>query len=286
MKTLRYVRTEMMRMIFTERMLTFTLLMLIICRIYNEPVRRFAIEMKHSCAPWVFPYLVSQYMFLLLFFLAVIYVNADIPFLQYQNMYCLIRAGRKKWAMVKIVVLFFRSFFLTGITCLCAGITLFPQIEWTTGWGTLMKNAAMGRMPEDIYLKYFFFYESMIKKQPVELMCEAILITGLVVFLLSLLLFTVSLFANRIAAVSAAVLEVLLMFFTLNTHPKIRYRIALFVPAIWPEVARMDTPDVGYYWLPSFGYMLAVLAAGIILFCMLCIYKIDRAEFDWRNEER
>lgn len=271
---------------FTGRMLTFALFMLVLCQSYNEPVRRFAAQVKHPCAPWVFPFLISQYTFLLCFFLGVIYVNADIPFMQYQNMYSLIRAGRKKWAMVKIAGLLVRSFFLTGIAFLCAGLTLFPWIEWVPEWGALMKNAAMGRIPQDIHFHYYFYYESMINKQPLQLVLETVAITSLVVFLLSLFLFTASLFINRVFAVSGAVAQVLLIFFVINTHPMIRSQIAKFVPAIWPEVARIDTPDMGYYWLPPLSYMVTVTLTGIVLLCVLCVYRISRVEFDWRNEER
>lgn len=285
MRFLRYVFRAGLQRIFNARLGVFTIIMLLACWSYNRPLRSFSAEMKYPCSVWVFPFLLAQYAFLVLFFFAVIYANADIPFMQYSNMYSLIRAGRKKWGAAQILILLFRSVILTGIACLCSIVTLLPHIELTADWGKLIKTVAMGMMQGSYDLKYSFFYEVMIKWSPLKLMALALGIAAGVIFFLSLSMFLVSLYSSRIAAVSGAALYVLLMFFVLNTHPKIRNSLAKLVPAAWLQIARIYTPDVGYYWLPPVWYMFACLAAGIGIVGLLILIRIRHVEFDWNNED-
>lgn len=285
MKFLRYVFRAGVQRIFQARLGVFTVIMLLACWSYNRPLRSFSAEVEYPCSVWVFPFMLAQYAFLVLFFFAVIYANADIPFMQYSNMYSLIRAGRKKWGAAQILILWFRSIVLTVISVLCSIVTLLPRVELTADWGKLIKTVAMGMMQGSYDLKYSFFYEVMIRLSPLELMALTMGITAGVIFFLSLCMFLVSLYGGRTVAISGAALYVLLLFFVLNTHPKIRNSLAKLVPAAWLQIARIDTPDVGYYWLPSVPYMSGVLAAGTGILILLILVRIKHVEFDWNNED-
>lgn len=182
MKFLRYVFRAGVQRIFNARLGVFTIIMLLASWSYNRPLRNFSVEMKYPCSVWVYPFMLAQYAFLVLFFFAVIYANADIPFMQYSNMYSLIRAGRKKWGAAQMLILLFRSVILTGVSCLCSIVTLLPHIELTADWGKLIKTVAMGMMQGSYNLKYSFFYEVMIKLSPLELMALSVGITVGVIF--------------------------------------------------------------------------------------------------------
>lgn len=285
MKFLRYVFRAGVQRIFNARLGVFTIIMLLASWSYNRPLRNFSVEMKYPCSVWVYPFMLAQYAFLVLFFFAVIYANADIPFMQYSNMYSLIRAGRKKWGAAQMLILLFRSVILTGVSCLCSIVTLLPHIELTADWGKLIKTVAMGMMQGSYNLKYSFFYEVMIKLSPLELMALSVGITVGVIFFLSLGMFLVSLYSSRTAAVSGAALYVLLLFFVLNTHPKIRNSLAKLVPTAWLQIARIYTPDMGYYWLPPVCYMFVSLGVGIVIVSLLILTRIKYAEFNWNNED-
>lgn len=285
MRFLRYVFKAGFQRIFNARLGVFTIIMLLTCWSYNGSLRTFSLEMNYPCSVWAYPFLLAHYAFLVLFFYAVIYANADIPFMQYSNMYSLIRCGRKKWGVAQIVILLFRSVVLTVVSYLCSIVTLLPHIEFTADWGKLIKTIAMGMVQGSYELKYSFFYEVMIKLSPLELMALTMGITIGVIFLLSLGMFLVSLYSGRTAAISGAALYVLLLFFVLNTHPKIRNFLAKLVPTAWLQIARIYTPDMGYYWLPSVRYMFVSLGVGIVIVSLLILRRIKYVEFSWNNED-
>lgn len=285
MKLARFTFYATLEKLLTIRSAAFSLIMLLVCWIYNEQIRQYTEALNYPSAVWVFPFLMGSYTFLIMFYFAVIYVNADIPSMQYSNMYRLVRAGRKKWAVSQILMLLFRSIFLVLITFLCSVITLLPHIDFTMDWGKLLYNLGSGMVPVNVNWKYLLYYEAMVHWTPIQLIGLTILISTLVVFFLSLIMFLASLCVNRIFAIAGATAFDFLLFFVLNAHPQIRNRLAFFVPTIWPQISRMYTPDVGYFWMPSLSYILLVLLTGIIILSLLIVLKICHVEFDWRNED-
>ena len=59
----------------------------------------------------------------------------------------------------------------------------------------------------------------------------------------------------------------------------------IIVPSVWAEVARIASPEMGYYWLLSLPYMLVFLAVGIYLMDALIVYKVTYVEFNWENDD-
>lgn len=285
MRNLRYIFRSAVQKTLTMRVLAFLVIMLLVNWNYNEPMRRFSADMNYPCVPWVFPFMLAQFTYLVMFFFGVIYVNADIPFMQHSNMYCMIRAGRKKWGCVQLCVLFLRSFALVILTFLCSVITLAPRIEISWDWGSLVKTIAMGQAKVNYDFDYTIYYEAVGKFTPLQLLGLTILITTLVVTLLAIFMFLVSLYVDRVFAVAGTGAAVILMFFVLNMHHTVRYRLAKFVPTIWPQVARIETPEYGFYWLPAVRYMLVFLGIALALFSILVIKRIQRVEFNWDNED-
>ena len=90
---------------------------------------------------------------------------------------------------------------------------------------------------------------------------------------------------NKIAAVAGGLALTIALFPVLNIHPMIRHKLAFFIPTIWAELARIATPDYGYYWLPSIPYMFGFLIAGILCMTVIILIKVKKIEFNWENED-
>lgn len=259
--------------------------MFIVCWFYNEPIKKYAVAVSYPCSIWVFPFMMAQYTFLILFFLAVIYANADVPFMQYSNMYVLLRTGRKRWCLIQISVLFCRAVIVVGLTSVTSILTLLPEIEFTKDWGKLLRTIGIGKVLDEVYLNYSILYEAIAKWSAFESFMLTFSITVLVVFFVYILMFLISLYLKRVAAVASVSFLTFSMFFVLNTHPKIRYLVAKVMPILWPEIARTYTPDYGYYWLPSPYYMFSVLIVCILAMIIVVMRRVKYIEFEWNQED-
>ena len=71
-----------------------------------------------------------------------IYVNSDVPFMQHINMYQVIRAGRRRWAVGQLVGIGIRSFFLVAVSAAAVVLPFWGRLEFSSDWGKLIYTLA------------------------------------------------------------------------------------------------------------------------------------------------
>ena len=285
MKLLQYTWKNSMMKIINSKMAVFAILMIVISRTYVGPIRQFSVEADYPSSWCVFPFMMCSFTYLVIFWFGVIYVNSDVPFMQHVNMYHAIRVGRRRWVLGQIGGIFIRSMALTVLTVVCTILPLLPDIEWSNEWGKLLRTAAMTNALTQFDGSVSIYYEIFSEFTPLQLMGVEILLCIVICTFIGVLMFLLSLFSNKIAAVAGSLALAVALFPVLNTHPLLRQNLALFVPTIWAEVARIATPDYGYYWLPSIPYMFCFLIVGILCMTALIFVRIKKIEFNWENED-
>lgn len=285
MKLLQYTWKNSMMKIINSKMAVFGILMIAMSRTYVGPIRQFSLEADYPSSWCVFPFIMCSFTYLIMFWFGVIYVNSDVPFMQHVNMYHAIRVGRRRWALGQTGGIFIRSVVLTAIAAICTILPLLLDIEWSNEWGKLLRTAAM----TNVFMQYdssvLIYYEIFSEFTPLQLMGLEILLCTLICTFIGVLMFLLSLFLNKIAAVAGSLALAIALFPVLNLHPLVRHKLALFVPTVWAEAARMETPDYGYYWLPSIPYMFGFLIVGILCMTAFILVKIKKLEFHWENED-
>lgn len=285
MKLLQYIWKNSMLKIFNSKMAVFAILMFVLSRTYIRPIRLYSQAVDYPSAWCVFPFAMCSFTYLIMFWFGVVYVNSDAPFMQHVNMYHAIRVGRQHWALGQIGGIFIRSFVLTVVAVICTILPLFPDIEWSNEWGKLLRTAAMTNALSQFNSSLTLYYDIFAEFTPIQLMGLEILICTLISTFIGCLMFLLSLFINKISAVAGSMALAIALFPVLNMHVMLRHKLAFFVPTIWAELARINTPDYGYYWLPSMLYMFTFLTVGILCIMLIVLIKIKRIEFDWENED-
>ncbi len=266
-------------------MTAFALIMSVMCWSYNRPVIRYRNEMDYPVSWCVFPFFMSQCTFLILFWFGIIYINSDVPFMQHVNMYQVIRTGRRRWVAGQMGGIFIRSFVAVLFTVLCTILPLMPGIELTNEWGKLLRSAVLTDATTKYWFDYKLYYEIFSEYTPLGLMGLCVLLCTVIAGFMGMLMFLVSLYVNKELAVVVAMVMAVMLFFVENTVVHIRHVIALFVPAVWAEAARIASPEMGYYWLPSLRYMFVFLTVGIGLMAVLIVHRVKYIEFDWENDD-
>ena len=285
MKLLQYAWKNSLMKIINSKMAVFTILMLIVSRSYVLAIRQFSAAMDYPSSWCVFPFAMCSFSYLILFWFGVIYANSDVPFMQHVNMYHAIRLGRKYWALGQILGIFVRSVVLTSVAVICTILPLLPDVEWTNEWGKLLRTAAMTKGLTQFDSSVVIYYEIFSEFSPLQLMGLEILLCVLICTFIGILMFLISLFINKIAAVTVNLALAIALFPVLNMHAMIRHKLALFIPTIWAELARIATADYGYYWLPSIPYMIGFLTIGIICMTVIILMKVKKVEFNWENDD-
>ena len=284
-KIMKYILKNTLLKIRNIKTITFAIIIAVTIWSYNHPLRELTYSIKYPVTWCVFPFMISNLSVLILFWFGIIYINSDIPYMQHSNMYQIIRTGRISWALGQLGGTFFRSFILVVFTAFCSIVSLLPQIEWSLQWGKLIHTIAMTNAAIQYNLKYVFYYQILGKYSPLQLMIITIVICTFISMFLSSLMFMISLYFNHILAVSITAALTIMLFFVVNIHPKIRYILAKFIPTVWAKVVQVNSPVLGYYWVPSIKYMFAFLLIGNIILIILILIKVKKCEFNWENED-
>ncbi|EOS45897.1 hypothetical protein C810_01994 [Lachnospiraceae bacterium A2] len=285
MKQIQYIWKNAALKICNSRALAFAVIIFVVCRGYCGPVNRFMDAADYPVSWCVFPFFMGTNSFLILFWFLMVYLHSDVPFMQHANMYQVIRAGRVGWAVGQVGGIFLRSFAAVLFTALCTILPLLPRIELANEWGKLLRTVAMTNAGTEYGFKFAVYYQIFSEYTPLQLMGISILLCTFISGFLGTLMFFISLYSNKVLGVAGALAMAILMFFVINMHPKIRYKMAFFVPSVWAQVARSATPELGYYWLPSVPYMFGFLTVGTGLMVAFILHKVKRVEFNWENDD-
>lgn len=285
MKLAQYIWKAGLLKIKNIKFMTFAIVMMVVTWSYNRPLKALAEVVNYPVSWCVFPFMISNLSFLILFWFGVIYVNSDVPFMQHMNMYQIIRTGRKRWVLGQLGSMFLRSIAVVLFTVICTIVSLIPEIERTMDWGKLLHTISMTDAAVQYNLKYVIYYEIMGKYTPVQLIAISTLICILICMFLSCMMFLISLYSNRVLAVATTTALAVMLFFVVNTHPKIRYILAKFIPTVWAKIAQIKTPVLGYYWLPSLQYMITFLILGIMTMGIFICVHVKKMEFNWEKDD-
>lgn len=119
---------------------TFTLLLLlgVIYHIFLSPVKDFSAFVDYPVSPWIFPFLISDVYFVILFMAAVVYFFSDVPFMKEWTLYQVIRTGRVRWVFGQIGSIILSSFVFVLFAEVISGMLLLPNIILDERWGKVL----------------------------------------------------------------------------------------------------------------------------------------------------
>lgn len=291
MKTLKYIMKTSLQKIFNVKFITFCIAFLILSWTYDQPYLNFVQEKGYPISWCIFPFYMSSWGILSIFYFGIIYVNSDVPFMQNVNMYQIIRAGWGQWVIGQMGSILVRAFFVVLISAIAAVLPFAGNIEFSFEWGKVVRTLASQRGSEGFgfemgqTLDFRFFYEILNEYTPVQLMVITVLICTLICTFLGILMFLLSLFAGKLVAVTGALLFVAALFLVENIYGEGKRIAAHFIPTYWAEVALSATPVSGRYRLPSLTYMFTFLLVIILVMSVIIYWKVKYVEFNWENED-
>ncbi len=285
MEFINYIRLLLAMKIRNTRTYALLVLQCFILYLYMKPVVGFSRSVQYPVSPWSFPFIISNIYFAFLFLLEVIYYFSNVPFMQYVNMYQVIRVGRKRWALGQMLVIFLQSVFLIAVNYLFSILWLGRNCEWTAQWGKALHTAALTNAASHYEFLFGISYDTMQKFTPLGLTAFTFLVGSLVICFLGLFMFLLSLVWNRMAAVAGAVILATGIYIVENVHPLLSRKVAMFVPTSWIRVGNIGVKLYDGYVLPSMQYILIVLLGSIAVMGAIILWRVQKIEFEWTNED-
>lgn len=268
----------------TVSMRTFSLLLLLgfVYHIFLTPLNEFAKSVQYPVCPYIFPFLLSDIYFLVLFMAAVVYYYSDAPFMKSWTMYQVIRTGRVRWALGQIGTIILSSFIFVLIAIVMTGAMLLPNITLSEGWGKVLYTLSMTGAPGGLDIPFSIPYGIMSHYTVGEAVGITILICGMVITFMGLLMFCMSLVASRLWANVLAMFFVILPMVQKNIGMAVP-QLAYFSPVSWMQLSELKAGGTGTS--PSIVYCAAALGIMCILFSVIIICYIKAVDFQMVKED-
>lgn len=198
----------------------------------------------------------------------------DAPFIDLEQPYIVLRAGRKTWVWGQILYLAVASFLYTIFTFLMTLLLLLPKLELQFDWGkvigTLVQTTTGSEFEISIpFDRYVYFGYS-----PMGATGISLLLCFSVVLFLGVLMFYLNLRVNRMVGTIASGLLILWQLV-------IRKTATVFVrlsPVSWMKLGQIDLDGSTLY--PPLSYVMIGLYAMILIFCILSVLRIRKTNID------
>lgn len=264
------------------RMFSLLLLLGFVYHIFLAPLNSFAKSVQYPVCPYIFPFLLSDIYFLVLFMAAVVYYYSDAPFMKSWTMYQVVRTGRVRWAFGQIGAIVLSSFIFVLIAVGMTGVLLLPNVTLNEGWGKVLYTLSMTGAPGGLDIPFSIPYEMISHYSVGEAVGVTILISGMVITFMGLLMFCMSLIASRLWANVLAMLFVMLPMVQKNIGMAVP-QLVYFSPVSWMQLSELKIGETGIS--PSMNYCLTALGIMCILFSLVIVWKIRTVDFQMVKED-
>lgn len=261
-----------------KRNITLFLLLLFLMNVFLEPVKRFAELSGCKVTPWIFPFLISDANFLMVYMAGVICFFSSVPFMERKERYYLIREERQRWFSEQANDIFISSFLMTGISVLASSLPLFPMLEFRSEWGKVIFTLAKTNAGEmaGVFWKISYWYLNY--HTPAEAMLTSILIISLGSCFLGMLMMLIRLFLPKAYSVGIALALVAYSSVVANVGFPSEKSFFEVSPISWMRITRLGFTENGFRvaWPVSVSigaFAVLLLLIGIAGHCR--IRKID-----------
>lgn len=232
--------------------------------------------------PWMAPHFFSNIYFITFYGFIVCYMYSDVPFFNRAELYKILREGRRVWCVEKMISIVLQAFTLVSFTMLVSVLAFVPKLKFEWDWGRIIYTMAFsGNMYE--YDLTGTFPVIITKYTPVQAMLLCFFMVGLVSSMMGLLMFAVSLYGNRILAVSvAAVLTGLnLSGVKFITAAWLTY----VLPFYWCRINIYEQQICPGRYGRSLSFYATLCSILIVVLVLAILLRSRRIEYVWNKEE-
>jgi len=233
---------------------------------FTTEITQFARGVEINVSPWLYPFLFTQKYVKLLFFLPLILLFCDAPFIDENQPYVIARSGRIPWSIGQISYIFIASALYLLFLMVATIIINLPNLQFTMEWGKVLgtlanTNAAtVAGVKTTIHSGIIYYFS------PLQAMWFSLLLTWLASVFLGLLIYVInSISGTRILGVLAAS-----FFLVLDATIIGRDNLYRFSPVSWSSIERIDIE--GTTQMPSITYIyigFALLIIGMIILAIV-----------------
>lgn len=233
--------------------------------------------LNRNVTPWVFPFFMQNPNLFFIFGGMAMLLYGDAPFLDSHMLFMMIRTGKRSWILGQLMFLLISSLIYTGCHAAASILMLFPHIDWSPEWGSVMWTMAQNpdvARAAGTQVSFYPVPELMEQMSPLFAFFLSLLLFWLGTVFLGMLLFGFRILFGKMSGIVACGFFTVLAYFAVYMGQIIWGRGILYVsPVSWCSLQYLsrsgncDMPDV-VYAVAVYGSCITVLmAVSVNVFC-------------------
>lgn len=274
---------EFLQRVKSIRFLSAIVLVVALVAATTVGIDQLMLDKQEWITPWLFPNVTDNVFFITLYGFIVCYTYSDVPFMQRTELYKILRKGKKRWCVEKLIAIALQALFMTILAMGMTILIFLPRVQLDWDWGKVIYTLAYS----DVVFEYNIVAKGsaaiIIKYEPIQAMLISFLLLWLETTLMGVFMFGLSLYTNRTLAVTIAI-AMISMQFAVYLGPLIRVLVYV-MPFYWCRMSIHGEQAFLDIYYPPLPYCLIVSVICLILCITASMLRIRRKEFIWNNEE-
>lgn len=234
-----------------------------------EPIHKVCEIMELGVSCWYFPFLMESGIHQLFYFLGILILFCNAPFIDNQQMFVILRAGRQNWFRGKMMYIVLSAVFYFGVMYVCSIIGLLPNVGFSMEWETVLEALSMGSKLNETTGAHVISRFIIMHMSPLQATLRAYIIGVLTAVLLGFLIFYLNLFGNNGLGIGVALFMILWSMFIEGFPHEVYYGMLYISPISWTDIS-IFLKDVGGV---PFWYALLFLCVANSVLAVLIMRK-------------
>ena len=222
---------------------------------YTKGITLVSNNLNEKVSPWIFPFLWTYRYMKILFFMPVIFIFCDAPFIDTNQVYVMIRTKRRTWSVGQLLYIMIGSLLYILILMAATILFHFTHMQWSNQWGNVLGVAGTTNILSILNVNYSSIYISpaiINYFSPLQAIFFSVILLWLSMVLLGLLIYVVnSLTKTKLAGVTVAGFLILLTA-VVDGYPKLTW----FSPISWNSLNNIAIGKTSAY--PNIDYVLTM----------------------------
>ncbi len=233
------------------------------------PVGIYCNSIEYRTNLFLYPFIFTNPVNQLLYFSGVLILFSDVPFLDKNQPYLLVRSGKTMWSMGKIlyiiVACMFYHLFLLGVSVLAL---LGHGTLMTDGWGSVVQTMSQTSAAAEIQLQFAISASITNQYNPLSAVGYNFLLQVLASVFLGLMLFVVAIYFERTSALLLGGGVIAFDLLIINALP---FRMNFISPISMGRLGTIDRLQITM--LPSMQYAITFYLIGIMVMSGMIVWK-------------
>lgn len=240
-----------------------------------RPIREFSVAVDIPVTPWIFPFVTTNWFDLLILLLGIILLFCEIPFLDEDQPYLLVRSGRKDWIFGQFLYILAASAIYFLFILFMSIIILAPNMTYSADWGKIISTLSQTDAGIHYRIGMKFPYSVLLTFSPVGCTLFSFFLFWLCAVMLGMLILVINLTTKKAVGTAVATFLSLFTIFAINGSGYFLYYIS---PMSWMGLNNLDITGTSPY--PSIIYALGTLICLIVLLAFVSMMVIKKHNID------